>query len=211
MDVDDFLYRNVGFEQSENIRNSISSVIGYLKDNNFNDIEIENILLSYKNIEDICVNNLPECLWNNSLLKKDVFYYHKEFHITSKPSYFDFENEKVITEKFFLEMKIKYTYEDVLNYFYNKNNFYYLKDTMDLNKDIGSIKYLLNKYSKHDFIEPIDFLMFTIDEAVYDYKNNFIYYDKILDIDSIQHKVLDKLKRKVNAAKAEKKNKIVWR
>ena len=51
--------------------------------------------------------------------------------------------------------------------------------------------------------------MFTIDEAVYDYKNNFVYYDKILDIDSVQHKVLDKLTRKVSAAKAEKRNKIV--
>ena len=53
--------------------------------------------------------------------------------------------------------------------------------------------------------------MFTIDEAVYDYKNNFVYYDKILDIDSVQHNVLDILTRKVSAAKAEKRNKIVWR
>ena len=211
MNVDDFIYRNIGFEQTENIRKSISSVIGYLKDNNFIDSEIERVLLSFKDIEDICVDNLPGYLWNDSLLQKGIFYYHKEFHITSKSSYFDFEHEKVITERFFLEMKIKYTYEDILNYFYSKNNFYYLKDTVDLNKDIGSIKYLLNKYAKHDFIEPIDFLMFTIDEAVYDYKNNFVYYDKILDIDSVQHKVLDKLTRKVSAAKAEKRNKIVWR
>ena len=35
MNVDDFIYRNIGFEQTENIRKSISSVIGYLKDNNF--------------------------------------------------------------------------------------------------------------------------------------------------------------------------------
>ena len=73
MNVDDFIYRNIGFEQTENIRKSISSVIGYLKDNNFIDSEIERVLLSFKDIEDICVDNLPEYLWNDSLLQKGIF------------------------------------------------------------------------------------------------------------------------------------------
>ena len=106
-------------------------------------------------------------------------------------------------------MKIRYTYEDIIDYFYKK--FDYLKDTKDLNKDIGSVKYLLNKYSRHTFIEPVDFLMFLISEAYDDYKNNVIYYDKILDIDALQAKIITKLKAKVDNATAERKNIIIWR
>ena len=69
MDVDDFLLLNVGYDPGEEIKKNINNTIGYLKDNQYSDNEIEKILMSFNNINDIKSENLPERLWENSLLK----------------------------------------------------------------------------------------------------------------------------------------------
>ena len=209
MSVIDYYIYNIGIRTNEEVLSNIEKTIGYLSDNNFSNKEIIDILFGFNGMNDIAIKNLPDKLWDGSLLKRNVFYYHSQLHITSHPPYFDVIEQKRISPKFFLEMKIRYTPNDILNYIYS--NLKDLEKYSDFKKDIGAVNYLLGKYKKYDFMEPVDFLLFLIDEAYYQYRNVNAKFTDILEIDSFKINVIDKLDNKVKSAEAEHKNKIIWR
>ena len=102
-------------------------------------------------------------------------------------------------------MIIKYTVKDLINYFYK----HFPMDTklIDEKKDIGSMEYLLNKYKNLDFIEPVDFVLYLIDEAV----NNGMEHIEIIDLKRFEKETYEYLKNKTMNAAVEKMNKIIWR
>ena len=117
----------------------------------------------------------------------------------------DIENNKIVTSRFFLEMKIIYAIEDLINYYYSK--FPENSEWKSENKDIGAINYLLNKYKRLKYISEVDFILFLIDYASYDEKR----ISNIIDLERYEHEVGKVLKAKVNNATTEKSNVIVWR
>lgn len=205
MDILSYYYYNISEEPSEKDIITTNNTINYLKDNNYTDKEIIKILDSIDYKLAININDLPNNLWENSLILRDEFYYHKELHITSPAPYWDFDNKKIISPKFYLEMKIKYAIEDILKYYYKKitiDNIF-----KDEKKDIGAIKYLLKSYENIDFIKNLDFVLFLIDTA---YIKEFD-STEIIDLKSYQKETHTFLKNKVLNASSTKCNQIIWR
>ena len=205
MELTEFYYYNLGEEPEELEREITQKTLDYLKDNGFNDKEIVQLISCFPAKTTLTPNDIPDSLWENSLLKRDTFYYHNEFHITSPAPYWDFEKDKIISSRFFLEMKIKYTVKDLIKYYYK--NFPMDTKLIDEKKDIGSMEYLLNKYKNLDFVEPVDFVLYLIDEAV----NNGMEHIEIIDLKRFEKETYEYLKNKTMNAAVEKMNKIIWR
>lgn len=205
MDIVNYYYNNIGVMPNDDEKNQTLKTINYLKDNNISIKEIIDIIDKIPYKKTLAPEDLPESLWHDSLIKRDMFYFHNEIHITSPAPYWNFENNKIISEKFYLEMKIKYTIDDLIKYYYKAfpNN----KEFEDSKKDIGAMQYLLNQYKKIDFIENVDFILFLIDTCS-DTQTDCI---EILDLKKCQNENYKFVSNKALNAKFESKNKIIWR
>lgn len=137
--------------------------IDYLYDNNYNEGDIINILSKTKK-ESIKYKDLPSKLWNG-LIERDTYYFHPELQILSKPPMLSISSDIIIKPvKFFKEIKISYTKQNVLNYFYRKANSKIIKD---MNRDLGSLDYLLSRY-KHQFMNSLDVILYLIDDHAFE-------------------------------------------
>lgn len=150
---------------------------------------------------------LPVSLWENSLLLRDVFYYHNLLHIKPEAPTWDPINGKKKSDKFYLEMKIMFSVEDILDYYYSLFNIEH--DLRDAKKDAGSVNYLSARFAKFSFIESVDFILFLMDYAKGNSNNYKI--KNILDILTFEMDVYESLKSKVDEANLAKANKIIWR
>ena len=124
--------------------------------------EILKILISC-NKDAIKGDNLPEELWNDSLIEKDRFYYSDILHINSKlPSW----NPKTFKEEcpsFFLEMKIKFSMNDLLNYYYDKCRIPLA--LQDDKKNAGAFKHLIAKYEAFKNAPGLDYVIALINKG----------------------------------------------
>ena len=181
--------------------------IDYLYDIGYTENEIIRIIEEVNANDSLTYDDLPEDLWKDSLLKKNVFYFHNQLQITSKAPTYNPKTMSFSSEPFYLEMKIRYSLDDALDYFYKKNNveeFYKNKK-----RDIGAIQFLLEQYKKIDLIEPIDFLLFLIDYAS---DNDEGVIDNILNVDNkYRSEAYEYLKPRFTQAKAMGINKIIFR
>lgn len=205
MNLIDFYYYNLGEEPEENERIITKNTFDFLKDNNYTDNDILKMFEHFPAKMALTPNDLPDYLWEGSLVKRDTFYYHNELHITSPAPYWDFENNKIISSRFFLEMKIKYSVNDLIKYFYRK--FPIDNNLIDNKKDKGSMEYLINKYKNIDFIQPVDFVLYLIDEAV----NSEMECVEIIELKKFEKATFEYLKSKTLNAAVEKMNEIIWR
>lgn len=201
MDLVNFYYEYNGeYPEDKNHVAKTKAVIEHLKDCGYTEEQIIDIIIKeFPNAEYLDFNNIPTSLWENSLLKKDKFYFHKELQITSPPPTWD------KSFPFFLEMKIFYSEKDILNYYVKTFNI--RGEWVNEDKEIGSIKYLLNKYKMFSFIEPVDYILHLIDYAKsLDVKPNNFY-----DLCNYELELAEYLERDIKNANLQKKNKIVWR
>ena len=196
----DFYELMVGTTPSEEDVKNLNGCVLYLKDNNFSDREIFNILSDNKNIN-IKASELPSKYWEGSLLKPNTFYYHDKLRIMSKAPKWDPETLREITYPYFLEMKIMFTMDDLIEYFYQKTLI--PVELRNRKNEEASFKYLLDKY-KVMKTEPIDFILFLIDSAK---EEDSIY--KVFDLQKYEPDVF-KMFERLNIDKTIKKE-IVWR
>lgn len=205
MNLLDFYYYNLGEEPSDLEKTITEKTFSFLIDNGFLENDIIKMLKDFPAKMALEPKDLPDTLWEGSLLKRDTFYYHSELHITPPAPYWDFENDKIISNKFFLEMKIKYDIKNLISYYYRK----FPKDLrlIEDKKDIGTMQFLISKYSKLSFIEPIDFILFLIDEA----SNSTNELNDMIEIRRFEEQTLKALEHKTINASAEKMNLIIWR
>lgn len=171
----------------------------YLEECNISDSEIYMTIGLVEPKEFLSIDDIPSILREGSLLEPNKFYFHKELQVRSKPPTWD------ETFPYYLEMKIRYTAEDALDYFIQRSGV--RRDWVNRDKEIGSIKYLLKEYKKFNFMEPIDFLLHLIDYCVSkEIELKTIYDLRDLEIDEAEY-----LESCITNAIAEGKNKIVWR
>lgn len=196
----DFYELMVGTTPSEEDVKNLNGCVLYLKDNNFSDREIFNILSDSKNIN-IKASELPSKYWEGSLLKPNTFYYHDKLRIMSKAPKWDPETLREITYPYFLEMKIMFTMDDLIEYFYQKTLI--PVELRNRKNEEASFKYLLDKY-KVMKTEPIDFILFLIDSVK---EEDSIY--KVFDLQKYEPDVF-KMFERLNSDKTIKKE-IVWR
>lgn len=201
MDLVNFYYEYNGeYPEDKNHVAKTKAVIEHLKDCGYDEkIIIDIIIKEFPNKEYLDFKDIPSSLWTNSLIKKDKFYFHKELQIVSPPPTW---NE---SHPFYLEMKIFYSEKELLDYYvktFNLNGEWISKD-----KELGSIKYLLNKYKMFSFVEPVDFLLHLIDYVKsLDVKANNIY-----DLCNYEIELAEHLEKDIKNARLLKKDKIVWR
>ena len=196
----DFYELMVGTTPSEEDIKNLNGCVLYLKDNNFSDREIFNILSDSKNIN-IKASELPSKYWEGSLLKPNTFYYHDRLRIMSKAPKWDPETLREITYPYFLEMKLMFTMDDLIEYFYQKTLI--PVELRNRKNEEASFKYLLDKY-KVMKTEPIDFILFLIDSVK---EEDSIY--KVFDLQKYEPDVF-KMFERLNSDKTIKKE-IVWR
>lgn len=202
MNLVDFYYDFNAGETPENEEYKIKTkkTFDYLLEAGLTEREVVDLIVKdFDNKDFISHEDIPNHLWDNSLLVKDTFYFHKNLQILSPPPTWD----KVFP--FYREMKIKYTEEDILTYFIK--TFKINDEWINVDKELGSIKYLLKKYKQFSFVNPVDFILLLIDYAksidkkvygIYDICDLEMEYAEILEID-------------IKNAKLNNKNTIVWR
>ena len=160
---------------------------------------VMNIITHFPNKEVLYPDDLPDNLWNDSLLERHTFYYHKELQILSPPPTWD------KSFPFYIEMKIQYTIENILDYF--SKTFNINKDWISREKEIGSIKYLLKEYKKFGFIESVDFILHLIDYVC----SLGIKAKSIYDLRDYENDYAELLENDISNAKSCHKNKVIWR
>lgn len=157
------------------------------------------IIAEFENKNSLTEEDIPDSLWEGSLLIRNKFYYHKELQILSPPPTWD------NSYPFYIEMKIQYSIEDVLDYFIETFNIN--KDWINKEKELGSIKYLLNNYIKYGFIEPVDYLLHLIDYV----KSLDCKISSIYDLRKYETECIEYLELDIANAKSSNKNKVIWR
>lgn len=181
------------------------ATIMHLIDNGYDFKDILNIIRNSDIKECFAPECLPDVLWENSLIKRNTYYYHSSLHITSKPPKWNPETMQVESEPFFMEMKIKYTMQDLLSYFYTKCMIDI--DLRDEKRDSGAFEFLFTRYSKITEVETLDFILLLIDEAAH----SEAIINTPLKLQEFDFEVLSNCKKFTAEAKYNKANKIVWR
>lgn len=200
-----YYYRMTSGFSDERLDNITKSTIEYLIDNNYSTKEIINIIEESNIEESFNPSSLPDSLWENSLIQRDVFYYHNSLHIKSKPPTWDPETLQVKSEPFFLEMKIRYTMDDLLDYYYNKCNIDV--NLRDKKRDSGAFEFMMNRYKKIEDMQPLDFMLLVIDEAA----NSDNIFTNPLKLQDYEGEVVLNYKVFLAEAKVNNANKIIWR
>lgn len=179
--------------------------VSFLVDNLYSDKDIMQILINIGKTDAILPEDLPDELWDNTLTERDIFYYHSELHITSKPPKWDPISMKEIVEPFFMEMKINYTMDDLLTYYYVKTCV--PLELRDEKKDVGAFKHLLDKYKKMK-VTSLDFVLTLIDFATRDEKEQIV---NVLDLGKYEADVYNHYEAIIPMATYERANRIIWR
>ena len=211
-----YFYELLGYvpDNKDNNLKQTDKVIQYLIDCNIDEekiidtIEYEASIQNVINNEHLTFENLPDFLWKDSLLEKNIYYLHNELHLNNNANVVDIFSGNVISSNNAIEMKIKYTEEDVLNYFcsaFNIDSDIILKD-----KEIGAIKYLLTTYTnqfKKCGLNAIDIILTLIDDA----SNQGMRIYTILDTQDCLYTSIEYLKSIQSELALNNTNKIVWR
>ena len=195
-----FYYDFVVGEQPEKINERTKLLFEHLSESGCTPKQLfGTIIEEFPNKDELTIEDIPDSLWEGSLIERNKFYYHKELQILSPPPTWD------KSFPFYIEMKIQYSIEDALKYFIKQ--FKINESWMNKDKELGSIRYLLKDYKKYGFIEPVDFFLHIIDyvcskgvkiNSIYDLRDYELEYTQLLELDILNSKAL-------------KKNRVVWR
>lgn len=216
----------VGIEPTKEEFEKTLAVANYLKDNNKN---AQGIFLIFYAIEqqrkqnkEIVLNNevivehstknyisfdeLPNKLWNDSLLEKNKFYYSEILHLKSKPPTWNPITFEETCEEFYLEMIINFTIDDLKDYYYDKCRI--PLNLQDDKKVKGALMFLINKYDKFK-ASGIDYVISLIDAASNDINKEMIL--EVFEIEEYAKEVIQKFDKMIEQAEYEGANKIIWR
>lgn len=145
----------------------------YLFDSGFTDEEVLQICtgLAKKNVWIITPDELPQSIWDDetNLVSRNQYYFHKELHIIPPPAtarQID-DGRVVITPciNFWIEMKARYTIQDIMKYFRKRMIRYCpIAEQEEIKKEMGAFSYLLRIYNRKDpYVSNIDLILSAID------------------------------------------------
>ena len=207
MNLTDFYYTEIlGYspEDDGSVRQT-SNTIEHLKDNGFNEKEIIMILLRCPKSLALKPDDLPDELWEGSLMEQGRYYAHHILHITSRPPYYDSTLNDMVIEPLFIEMKIRFTLEDLVEYFYMKNRID--QELKEMKRDKPRMTTLLDKYRKLSFCTPLDFVLCLIDKSSISKKR----CTGIFDIEQYEGEIIEPIKANNAEASFHGRNRIIWR
>ena len=180
--------------EDENLLKELRRVINYLIDNDYDEAFIISYLLYNGPV-------LDRSLWDNSLLEPDKVYYHSQLTIMPGPAIWS-PTKKEHSQKFFLEMRINYTIDDLLNYYYNE--FLIPIELRNTYKDKKAFEHMLKNYKKFNDFEAIDFILYLIDYN----KDQSAFVTDVFDLQKYERETYDKL---TDMVMSNRYKDIVWR
>lgn len=204
--VYDYYILSQGIEPEEECFARTLATAKYLKDNNFKDDEIIKTLNRVGKTT-ITGNDLPIDLWEGSLLEKDRFYYSDIFHIKSKPPSWNPITYTEVCEEYFLEMRIKFTMNDLLSFYYDKCRV--PQGLQNDKKDAGAFNHLIKKYEVFSNVPGIDYVIALINKAGSDIEKNFI--SNVFEIEEYNKEVIEHFQMVSEESSLDKNNVIIWR
>lgn len=152
MNYAEFFYQNCTSQLTEDDEKCFaetSTTMNYLEDNAVSDKDILKVLFDCSGKKVIRKNDLPAFLWQGSLIDRNKFYFHHTLQIVPDSG------------EFYIEMKIQFTLQDLLNYFVETLKI----ELVNERKLLAQLKSLLEEYSHLKFVEPLDFVLTLIDNA----------------------------------------------
>ena len=164
-----------------------ANTLDYLFDCGFTTVEITKELGRHRS-ERIEYNDLSDELWNDSLIKKGAFYLHSSIRLMSGAPVYDFETNKTIEYPYYCEMRIRFTEDDVLDYFCSRLSFL-SKALEDREYDRRALKGLLLKYSVFDYVEPLDVILCSIDNHLKQHNDCY----RLIDVTNTNQEVIKTL------------------
>jgi len=211
MDYAEFYYINtIGYYPHDTDKEKLitKATVEYLLECGISEAEVIRAIETSKSSDCFTPDTLPNWLWNDSIMERNVYYYHHALHVTSPAPRFNPHTNVETKTKFYMEMRIRFTMDQLVDYFYDTSMI--SKDLVDRKRDTGSFNYLLNKYSKLGFVRSLDFVLSLIDAINAD-KNQVAPVTNVLDIARYESEVHEKLKRMTAQAELYKTNRIIWR
>lgn len=200
-------YRNVlGYCPDEAEWTPTLASIQYMLDN---ELPVTDILQELKrhNTDAVHPDTLTDALWDQSLLQKNHFYFHKELQIVS-PAPVIKKDGTVSYPEDFIEMRIRYTEQDLLDYFYrriSKQDF----AVCDPKKDGKTVSYILKRLEPIEYVEPVDLFLCLIDDFTNSLENTI--NDGVIDVLRSLATVIPQYQTDYKNAAAAGKTKPRWR
>ena len=164
-----------------------ANTIDYLIDSGFSSLDIIKETNKH-NGEVVEYDNLSDSLWKDSLIKKGAVYLHKELRFESPRPVYNPKTGEVTEFPYYLEMKIRYTEDDVLDYFVKK-----IKSSLvtsnDRHWDRRVLREFLKRFSNLDYVEALDVILCSIDRYL---ENNPDCYN-LRDISVVTGEIVEEL------------------
>lgn len=216
--INDYLSTRLGIEPSKEDYKQLTATINYLKENGKTYKDIFKILMdSNTNLPEDCEMSalrkaivkgcdLPDYLWENSLLQKNVYYYNNRLHICSKPPIWNPKTFQEECEPFFMEMMINFTMDDLLDMYYTECRV--PLGLREKTRDLGALKHLLGKYNNLK-APNLDYIMYMIDLASQDKETEFL--ANPFELENYSKQAFMELENIVKEATLNNSNKIIWR
>jgi hypothetical protein len=154
--------------KTDNNKRITCNTIQFLLDSNIEIGDIWNIL---SEIEDGIVKPslLPDGLWKDSLIKRNVYYTHHSLQITSPTTTIDKNGCLRVASDWWIEIKPRFTMLDLIEYYYTK--LYDAPRTNTQTQDIGAFTFMYDKYNRYishkhsTYVDVLDVLLTAIDTA----------------------------------------------
>lgn len=206
--LNDFYYGQVLGYYPQTVDENISlCTIAHLIDNDFTVDEICEELKKH-DTEIIKPEDLSNDLWKDSLLERGHFYFHKKLQIQPKAVLFDTVSMKPMPQEDWIEMRIRFTAKDVVNYFYSqisKND----RELCDEKTDLKTVAYMVRRFKNIENVESVDLILCLIDVFVKNQNNRV--NNGLIDVLNELSNVLPQYKKDYLEANARGYNKIRWR
>lgn len=200
-------YREVLGEYSsdENVMHT-DKLFEYLIEAGVSHEDIMKNIYAFPQKDYLTVSDLPDTLWDGSLIRRGTYCFHNALRIKQEMPTWNPETNKMTSQRFRVEMKIRFTMDDLIDYFYKTTHAN--RDLSDRKKDAGSFNYLLGKYSNIGFAANIDMVLSLIDHAGNSEHNEML---NILKLQDYESEVCDIIKPMCEEAKGNGRMEITWR
>lgn len=168
MDLMNYYNTNIlGYYPGDNQSEKTMCTISYLRDCGFKDNDILKIINEVMPQEAFTPDMLPERLWDGSLLKKDGLYLHRELRVPSPVPAIDRNTGKEIKTNLYNEMKIMYTVDNLLDYYYDKLSI--PLEFRNRKRDTAQFNTLLKHYGMFNGVAGVEIMLDLIDQTCYEF------------------------------------------
>lgn len=208
MNFTDYFYKSKwGYYPYEEYINydKTESFIRHLQDNKFTNDEIFQIIEEADKNPYLSIEDMDDKWWEPYLTEKNKFYFHNTLRLQPKKPMWNPLTGEVKVEKFYLEMVIKYSINDLLNYYYITVNT--PVPLRDYKRDKAGLEHLLKKYNNMKNITSLDFVLHLIDMA----KRMNVYVSSSVELNQCEAETYDHLMKVVAESELDGVNKIIWR